>query len=81
MPVKNSKDNVECDRAFYSKLDMYNVIMCNKDYKLVCNHAKLCLECGFYILKNSAMMCPHNSKGNYKDYLKETKSGGCGCGK
>jgi len=80
--VRNQKDGVECDRAYYSKLDHMTVIMCNKEYKLICANAKYCDECGHYMLKNSASMCTQNNLGNYANYKKETNpKSGCGCGK
>lgn len=81
MAVKNPNSNIQCDRAFYSKLDMYTIIKCNKGYKLVCAYAKYCAKCGHFLLKNSAMMCPYNNKGNYKEYKKEVPSKDCGCKK
>lgn len=82
MSVKNSIDGVECDRAYYSLVDHLRIIMCNKEYKMVCAHAKMCLQCGHFILKNSAMMCVQNNLGNYLKYKKETNPNtNCGCKK
>lgn len=85
--MKNSNDNIECNRAFYQKHNSQTIIMCSTDYHLVCNHAKYCSICGHFILKNSAMMCPKNDKGNYIEYKKNTSSiskkitpkSNCGC--
>ena len=81
MPVKNARSNVQCDRAFYSRMDTLTVIKCNKEYRLVCAHAKYCADCGHYVLKNSAMMCPYNRKGNYEGYVKENKRTNKCCGR
>jgi hypothetical protein len=54
--------------------------MCNYGYHLVCAHAKYCDKCGHFVLKNSAMMCPKNNKGNYIEYKKQTTPNSkCGC--
>jgi hypothetical protein len=60
MPVKNKDNNNSCDRAFYLKKDNLKIIMCNKEFNLVCSHAKMCSKYGHFILKDSSLKCPYN---------------------